>query len=82
MVVVSLAAVNKLFPMMTLMMALVQHCMIGLRLRDEILTEFCAALVNRHSVTYNSGRTSGRIRESAALHPGVLEVWYTVDSVE
>jgi hypothetical protein len=81
-IIVRFLTINESLSVMTPTVTLVEHCVVGLRLRDEILTELCAALVNRYGVTYNPRRTSGGIWESAALHPCVFEVRHTIDCVE
>lgn len=81
-VIVRLLTINEPLSMMTPTVTLVEHCVVGLCLRDKVLAELCAALVNRYGMAYNPRRTSGGIWESAALHPCVFEVRHTVDCVE
>lgn len=81
-ITVRAVAIHKLPHVMTTMVTLVVRCIVWLGLGDEILPELCSSLVDRHSMPYDSCRTSCSVGKLAALHPCILEMWHTVDGIE
>ena len=68
-----LTAMHHVSDMFGLVVVFVVQRLVGLILRDQILPEFRASLVNGDCVAYHPSTTSGSVGELAALHPGILE---------
>jgi hypothetical protein len=49
---------------------------------NQILSELCSSLVDRHGMSNDFRTTVSSVGIFAALHPGRLKLWDTIDRVE